>query len=64
MTLATFAHFSTFAPGIAPQVALAIDPRSSASCSFREVCAIVGLDEDATRARLLALARGAPHARG
>lgn len=31
---------------------------SVAPCSFPEVCAIVGLDEEATRARLLALARG------
>lgn len=36
---------------------------SIAPCSFREVCAIVGLDEDATRARLLGLARGETHAR-
>lgn len=36
---------------------------SLAPCSFREVCAILGLDEDATRTRLLALARGETEAR-
>lgn len=52
MTLVSFAHFSTFAPGIAPQVALALDPTElRLALAAIVVLAILALAGRARRAR-------------